>query len=129
MAPAPTGGTIMAIMGGGAATGGGGGCSFVSPIGSATTRELPLLRLDCCNRRKRNRNYKPKMLHPFPGSFLLLITRICELKKMQVISSDSRGGESSKKKPMAGAALKVRHLFFLIKHSEKGGKQEIGNIF
>ena len=57
MAPAPTGGTIMACIGsigGGAATGGGGG-SFVSPIESATQGELPLLRPDCCNRRKRNR--------------------------------------------------------------------------
>lgn len=57
MAPAPMGGIIMGcigIMGGGAPTGGGGGW-FVSPIGSATPREHPLLRPDCCKKRDRNR--------------------------------------------------------------------------
>lgn len=54
MAPAPTIMDCIGIMGGGAATGGG-GSSLVSPIGSAKQRELPLLRPDCCNERKRNR--------------------------------------------------------------------------
>jgi len=63
MAPAPTAGAIMGIgiMDGGAATGGGGGW-FVSPIGSATSRERPTpTRL--LQHKKEESNYKPKSFH------------------------------------------------------------------
>jgi hypothetical protein len=66
MAPAPTAGAIMGcigIMGGGAATGGGGGW-FVSPIGSATSRERPTpTRL--LQHKKEEPNYKLKSFHLF----------------------------------------------------------------
>ena len=65
MAPAPTAGAIMGIgiMDGGAATGGGGGGGwFVSPIGSATSRERPTpTRL--LQHKKEESNYKPKSFH------------------------------------------------------------------